>query len=420
MKYCGVKDKDIIKAVEEYRTPLYIYDKAKIKEQYDYLKENIPRQFSIYYSMKANPLLGICEIYKSLGSGIEVASAGEIYVALEAGFKGKDILFTSPAKSEDELKFAIQNDVYCINAESIEELNIINELAVKHNKVVDIGLRINPDFDLNGASMKMTGIPTQFGIDQPLIKEAFKILKNLHNIKLVGIHVYTGSHILNVENIINNFEGIFKLANDLQIKYNFDMKVLDIGGGFGIPYFKSESSLDMITLKVKLQELWNRYVSSFRDTRIIIESGKFLMAESGDYVVSLLYKKHCKGINYLICNGGINHHEPVSILGKRNFPVDIIVRGNINREVQEEVYDIVGPLLTTRDLIGRKMKLLSPEVGDLLVLRNSGAYGLTHSTSAFLSHETPAEVIVDEGKIFLLRERGNYKDYINSQKHLCR
>lgn len=411
-----MNDDQLKKISLEYGTPLYVYDSEIIKRQYFCLKNSLPECFEIFYSIKTNPLLGICELFRKLGSNIEVASSGELFIALSAGFSPEQIIFTSPGKSYDELEYAIETGIYSINIESIEEARMIDAIAKKKSKKVNISIRINPDFDVSGASIKMTGVPTQFGIDQQQVGDAIGILKSLTNTDIIGIHIFTGTQVLNYNNIVANMEAVIKLSLDLSSRYKFDLKFLDLGGGFGIAYTNTETDLDIEKMKQGIYEVWKRYSQNFIKTKVAVESGRFLMADAGVYLTKVLYCKVNKEKQYIICDGGSNHHANSAFLGRHvrnNFPMHILEKDNDKIEI-----NAAGPLCTPTDIVGQKVMLPKAKTGDILCVDKSGAYGLTNSPILFLSHELPAEIISFENSISILRERGKKEDFLNRQRSL--
>ncbi len=413
-----MNDNHLQALAQKYGTPLYAYDGDKIVSQFKKLKSCLPEEMEIFYSMKTNPLLGICQLFKSLNSSIEVASCGELFIALSAGFLPEQIIFTSPGKTYEDLEYAIEEQIYSINIESIDEAIIINSIAAEKNKKVDISIRINPDFDATCSSIKMSGVPTQFGIDQVLLGKAFDTFSQLPNINVIGIHIYTGTQALNAEKIIFAMEQIISLALELSEVYSFPLKFLDMGGGFGIPYFKGEVELDLDLLKEGAVKIWDKYKDRLAQTRVAVESGRFLMAESGWYLTKAIYSKECKGNKYIVCDGGSNHHASSAFLGRHirnNFPMHVL-----NKSDAEEEVNVVGPLCTPTDVIGQRVKLPVIGVGDIIAIDKSGAYGLTQSPLAFLSHPSPAEVIQFGEESYVLRERGRKEDYIIGQNKLNR
>ncbi len=406
----------VIDAVRQFGTPLYLYDSNLICNNYNILKKSLPDNFEIFFSMKANPLLGICELFKKLGSNIEVASGGELYTALTAGFNPEQIIFTSPGKTVEELDYAIETGIYSINAESLEEILLINDIGKSKSKTVDISVRINPDFDISGASIKMTGVATQFGVDQKHAENMFNKVADLTNVNIIGIHVYTGTQVLKADNIVSNMEEIIKLAINMSSIGGFELKFLDLGGGFGIPYFNNETHLDMDILRKGIAGVWQKYREKLQGTRVAVESGRYLLAEAGSYLTKVIYCKENKGKRYIICDGGSNQHANSAFLGRyirNNFPMRIL--GKDTEKVETEV---VGPLCTPTDVIGQRVMLPEASPGDILIVEKSGAYGLTDSPILFLSHSMPAEVMLYNGNISVLRERGEKEDLLNRQKGL--
>lgn len=407
---------------QKYGTPLFLYDGDQICEQCRILKECLYEGADLFYAMKANPLIGICQLLHFENCGIETASKGEIQTALRAGIVSSKIIFNSPGKTEEEIDFAIGNKIKLISIESVEEAELVNKMAKKRNLVVEVALRINQNYNFSKAKIKMTGIPSQFGIDETdLTDDLFEKFTELTHICIAGIQVYSGTQVLNAEEILRNTEYVIQLALRLSEKYHFELKYLNLGGGFGVPYFKGEITLNTVELKRGMQKLKKCYGYRLENTKIIFESGRFLLAESGMFVTKILYKKQSKGIIYYICDGGSNFHSSSAFMGRfvrNNFPMYGISR--VCKDEQEiKKVNVVGPLCTPADIIGQKVELcgkLNP--GDLVVVEKSGAYGLTYSPINFLSHSTPAEILKWNGNVKILRERGDVKDLWERQNEL--
>jgi diaminopimelate decarboxylase len=407
----------ILEILNEYKSPMYLYDAGIIQRQYMKLKSSLPERFEIFYSMKANPLLGICQLMKSCGTRIEVASEGELHTALAAGFPVQDIIFTSPGKTIDELEYAIDKQIYSINAESFAELDIIRKIAQEKSKKANVSIRINPDYDAFGAGIKMSGGSTQFGIDYEQLMEGIANMGNTPHINLIGIHVYMGTQILNADNIVSIMDKIFEMALSMQTGTGINLEFIDLGGGFGVPYFTNDHQLDLLELKSGTEKVWHKYRDKFCNTRIAVESGRFLLAESGKFFSKVLYCKHSKDRSYIVCDGGSNFHANSAFLGRHirnNFPMSIL--GKENEPLFEAT--VVGPLCTPTDVIGQRVMLPKAEPGDYLVVEKSGAYGLTNSPVMFLSHPQPAEVLVYDDAVYILREHGKKEDFLVGQKGL--
>ncbi|GKX68390.1 diaminopimelate decarboxylase [Inconstantimicrobium mannanitabidum] len=409
-------DSILMKCLKVNNGPMYIYDKKNIIDKLLVLSDALFDDAKIYYSMKANPLLGICKLMINNGCGIEVASKGELFVALKAGASPKNIIFTSPGKTYDEIDYAIDCDIKVINVDSFEEIKIINKLGENKNKIVKVGLRINPSVSFSNAKIKMTGVSSQFGIEEGCIDQYFidEILK-MKYVEVVGIQVYMGTNILDSNDIVKNSKYIIDLCISLEDKFKYKFKYLNLGGGFGIPYFKNEPMLDINDLKIQMNVLYENYRSSLSDKDIIFESGRFLMAESGCFITKVLYKKESKGQKYIICDGGSNFHSASAFLGRfirNNYPMHVL---NKNNDIKEK-FNVVGPLCTPTDVIGQNVELdCHINVNDYIVIEKSGAYGLTYSPCLFLGHEMPNEYLYDGEDFVLLRSKGNLEDVLINQ-----
>ncbi|MBR5361139.1 MAG: diaminopimelate decarboxylase, partial [Lachnospiraceae bacterium] len=407
-------DEKIESLVSEYGTPLYIYDKSVIKNSSAILKDSIYPGSRLFYAMKCNPLVGICSAFREEGLGIETASKGEITAALKAGFKGEDIIFTSPGKTEEEIGFAIENDLKVINIDSLYEAEIVDRIAGGKGKKVKIALRINPSQCYSNAKIKMTGIPSQFGVEEEELDGTFfEKLASFKNIEPVGFQIYMGTQMLKVADIIGNTEYAMNLAIKLSEEYGLELKYLNCGGGFGVKYFKNEEPLDMQELKEQMHSLKDRMGDKLKGVEVIFESGRFLMATAGVMVTKVLYRKDSKGQRFLICDGGSNFHSSAAFLGRfvrNNFPQRAIIHGQTGEKTETTV---CGPLCTSLDVMGQKVELdENTDAGDLIVIEQSGAYGYTYSPSLFLSHESPAEILVDGDSVKILRHRGESEDFL--------
>ena len=412
-----MNDKTIEKAVSEYGTPLYLYDMNNIGSHLKELQDAIMDKATVYYSMKANPLLGICQYMKEKGSGVEVASKGEMFIALQAGFQPENIIFTSPGKTVEEIRYAIDNKIKLINIESLEEAQLINQEAKAQNFIMPIAVRVNPRVSFANAKIKMSGVASQFGIEEESLNDSlFSELQKLRNISLMGIQVYMGTQILNAEDLVKNTEYIIELALRLSAKYGFSLQYLNMGGGFGIPYFPNETELDMRKLKAGFSKLDEIYADKLANTELIFESGRYIMAEAGVFVTKALYCKESKGNSYIVCDGGSNFHGASAFLGRfvrNNYPMYVV-----NSKESKISTNVTGPLCTPADIIGQKVCIGNASVGDIIVIEKSGAYGLTHSPLKFLSHEAPAEVVFYDEQYHVLREREKVDSFLLGQNTL--
>ncbi len=380
------------RAVWQYGTPLYLYDLEQFRLKINKLRKHLFPQSGLFFSMKANPLPKFCDIAYRGRCGVEIASAGELSLSLSAGVKPEDIIFTGPGKTERELEQAIEAGIFIVNAESIQEIRKIQKIARKKERVVPIALRINPHERKGSGKVQMSGIASQFGIEEEdLTEPLFEEILSMPNISLCGIHVYMGTSILKAEEICENTEYVIQLGLRLANTYSFELTYLNAGGGFGIPYFPKERELDMKELDSGMKQLGNTYKSQLTGTRVYFESGRYLLAECGVFLIRVLYRKKSKGNCYLVCDGGANFHAASAFLGRfvrGNFPMYVLGKSG-----EEQEFYVTGPSCTPTDLIGQKVRLpKNTKEGDIIVIEKSGAYGLTYSPYGFLSHSLPMEI----------------------------
>lgn len=410
----GKKDSTLLKIAHQISTPLYIYNNEEIVTNYTSLKKAFTNQVDVFYSLKANPSVAIATLFRKLGAGVEVCSLTELKIALLAGYSPQHIIFVGPAKKTDEIIFALENKIYAIVCESIDELNLINKLAETRSMVANIAIRINPAFSIRNASLKMGGVPSQFGIDQQYVFNNKKLFLEKNNINIIGIHVFSGTRILDYETFIENTKNIFALSEALSKEWSIDFQMIDIGGGIGVPYFKNEKAFDMTMLQQSINPLLRDYVKN-RKIRIILESGRYLMASAGVFISRIDYIKESQGISFLITDGGMNCHLTAAGYGsilKRNFPIRLLAESISKKKCN---YHITGPLCTPADVIGRGVELPEAKVGDFIIIYTSGAYGPSASPVLFLGHGYPSEVLMDKDKILVIRERDIPDDFIRKQ-----
>ncbi len=400
LRYFAVTDNQLMVAgrpvsewAEEYGTPCYIYDSSIIKRKIKLFREAMPSQMKLFYAVKANPHIGVLKGLVKLVDGFDVASTGELNAVLDAGGRPEVISFAGPGKSKEEICRAVDVDIGSINIESERELELVIEEGRRLGKIPKVSIRINPDFELHGAGMKMGGGSKQFGIDVEQLPELIKKITSLP-VDFQGFHIFAGSQNLNTDVICSVMKQSLDLMWRLAGSLADSVRLLNLGGGFGIPYFDKDEEMDVADVGKHLEALLKTYQPRFPKARFVIELGRYLVGECGLYVARVLYKKESRGKTFLVIDGGMNHHLAASgnfgqIL-RKNFP---IVIGNKADMSPCEQVDIVGPLCTPLDLIGSKLKLPTASEGDLIAVLNSGAYGYTASPLLFLGHRPPFEII---------------------------
>lgn len=414
----GITNQDVLHLAKEYETPFYLYDGNFLFEHYHNLREKLETNVDIFLSLKANNNANIAMLFKTWGSGIEVASMAELYLAERVGFKPENIIFSGPGKKKEELRYAIEKSIYSIIVESILELKYIQEISLEMNSTINVGVRINPENDLANSTIKMAGVARQFGIDESQLDSFFKILDSCPNINFMGIHVYTGTQIFEEKNIIESFKNTVRIARDIFFRFGKKSNMINLGGGFGVPYYSHELPLDIEQVISELNYLVIAEKEIFKDTRFIIESGRYLLAQSGMYVMKVLYSKISKTEKFYITDGGMHHHAASTFRGRtmrNNFELRTISNKDGADEKSLEKVNIVGPLCTPEDCIGKNVYTEKLEPGDLVGVLNSGAYGLSYSPIHFLGHPIPYEILKFNDKFIQIRGRGNKEDILFRQ-----
>jgi len=376
------------------QTPFYAYDRTLISERVALLRDKLPDALHIHYAMKANPMPAVVQHLAGIVDGLDLASQGEMQVALDTTMAVKNISMAGPGKRPEELAAAIAAGI-TVNAESFSELEQLASQSEKTGYPAQVAIRINPAFELKASGMKMGGGAKQFGIDEERVPDALRRIKTL-GLNFVGLHIYSGSQNLSAESIAETQKQAVELALRLAPDYPQPITKLNIGGGFGIPYFPGEQPLKLEYVGEKMATLCAKVKSELgTSAHLVIELGRYIVGEAGIYVCRIVDRKISRGQIFLITDGGLNHHLAASgnfgQIIRKNYPVAI---GNKMTDDQPEIASVVGPLCTPLDLLADKMQLSRAEVGDLVVVFQSGAYGYTASPHRFLSQPEAVEVFV--------------------------
>ena len=374
-------------------TPFYAYDRALIGARVAELRKHLPRDVHLHYAMKANPMPAAVQHLSRLVDGLDVASAGEMQVALDTGMAPALISFAGPGKSDAELARAAAAGI-AVNVESEREVEVLAQLSHTLSLKPRVAVRVNPDFELKSSGMKMGGGPKQFGIDTERVPALLARIGQL-SLDFQGFHIFSGSQNLRADAIQEAQQKTIELALRLAEHAPSPVRTLNIGGGFGIPYFPGEQALDIAAVGANLAKLLPQVGQRLPQAQVVIELGRYLVGEAGIYVCRVIDRKISRGHVFLVTDGGLHHHLAASgnfgQVIRKNYPV---VVGNKVVGREREIASVVGPLCTPLDLLADNMELAKAEVGDLIVVYQSGAYGLTASPTAFLSHPSPAEVLM--------------------------
>ena len=375
------------------RTPFYAYDRAVIDQRIQLLRDTLPTSMRLHYAIKANPMPELVQHVAKQVDGLDIASKGELALALQTVTKPEQISLTGPGKGDDELQAAIEAGV-TVNIESEGEMRRLADLAKRSGVQPRVTLRVNPDFELKSSGMRMGGGPAPFGIDAEQIPGLLKKLAKL-DLAFHGFHIFAGSQNLNAEAIIEAQNATLELAIRLAEDAPAPVQLLNMGGGFGIPYFPGDMPLELAPIADNLQTLSDQATQALPEAELALELGRYLVGEAGVYVCRVIDKKVSRGETFLVTDGGLHHHLAASgnfgQVIRKNYPVVI---GNKMAETKREVVNIIGRLCTPLDLLAAKVELPKAEIGDLVVILQSGAYGRSASPSDFLSHPPAGEILV--------------------------
>jgi diaminopimelate decarboxylase len=380
-------------AKEVGHTPFYAYDRAVIDARIAMLRRQLPQQIRLHYAIKANPMPELVEHVAHLVDGLDIASQGELALAVQTVTTPADISFSGPGKGVNELQAAIDAGI-TLNIESETEMERIAALAEKCGVRPRVTVRVNPDFELKSSGMRMGGGASPFGTDAERIPELLRELGNL-DLEFRGFHIFAGSQSLHAEAIITAHNETLRLAMQLAEHAPSPVRLLNMGGGFGIPYFPGDHPLDLVPIADNLEKLCAQAAQALPEAELALELGRYLVGEGGIYVCQVIDKKKSRGQTFLVTDGGLHHHLAASgnfgQVIRKNYPVLI---GNRMSSKETEVVNVVGRLCTPLDLLAAKVELPKAEIGDLVVILQSGAYGRSASPSAFLSHPNAKEILV--------------------------
>jgi diaminopimelate decarboxylase len=375
------------------QTPFYAYDRGLLRTRVAALRAALPAGVKLHYAMKANPMPAVVALMAGLVEGIDVASAGELKVALDAGADPAEVSFAGPGKRDAELRQAVAAGVL-VNVESERELPVLARAAADLGCPARVAVRVNPDFELKGSGMKMGGGPKPFGVDVERVPALLRQVRDL-GLSFEGFQIFAGSQNLRADSICEAQQKGFELALRLAEGAPTPVRFLNLGGGFGIPYFPGERRLDLAPVGANLAALQERARRDLPEAAFVIELGRYLVGEAGVYVTRIMDRKVSREQVFLVTDGGLNHHLSASgnfgQVVRKNYPVTIVTQAG---DPGREVASVVGPLCTPLDLLADRMELPVARIGDLAVVFQSGAYGASASPQSFLGHPHCMEVLV--------------------------
>ncbi|MFE2043046.1 type III PLP-dependent enzyme [Streptomyces sp. NPDC059477] len=379
---------------ERFGTPSYVYDLDRVARARADLFAALPAGVEVFYAAKANPHPELLRELRTGGCHAEISSVGELDAALLAGFPGDRILYTGPGKTAEELTEALTRGVRLFSTESLGDLRRVGETARKTGVTADCLLRVNHATGAAATSIRMTGVPSQFGFDSETLPGLAADLREVPGTRIAGLHFFPLSNAKDEAGLIAEFRHTVAAAATLQRDLGVTFRLLDIGGGFAAPYAVRGDRPVYGPLRDALTDALDEHFPDWRDgaPRIACESGRYLVADSGTLLTSVVNVKDSRGQRYAVLDAGINTFGGMSGLG-RIMPVTVEPHESAGPGGGPLTH-LAGPLCTPGDLLGRNVPLPGAAPGDLLTVPNAGAYGPTASLLMFLGRPAPAEIVV--------------------------
>lgn len=398
--YCeDVRVADVAKKVG---TPFYLYSHRTIVDHFRKLKDAF-REIDplICFSMKSNSNLAVCRALLNIGAGLDIVSGGELYRAMKAGADPKKIVYASVGKKKEEIREAIRRGIFMFNAESVPEIALINRIAGNMSKKIDVAIRVNPDVRPKTHKHVITGAKeTKFGIAFPVVENIFDNSNRYRHLNIIGLHLHIGSQITEAAPYIKAIKKVVSFIKDTKI----DVRSLNIGGGLGIIYSKEKPQT--------AKEFANAILPFLKGSglRIILEPGRFIVGNSGILATSVLYVKKARSKKFVITDAGMNdlirpsfyeaHHEIMPAVRRPGAAMDNV--------------DVVGPICESGDFLAKNRRLQEARAGDLLAVMSAGAYGFSMASN-YNTRPRPCEVMVINGRFYVVRRRERYEDLIRGE-----
>ncbi len=417
------EDRSVEELATEHGTPMYLYSARTIAEHYRKLKEAFARAGDlrgdpiICYSVKANSNLSILKLMRDLGSGFDVVSAGELYRVLKIGGDPRKVAFAGVGKTDDEIAYALDQEILLFNVESEEELENISRIAQSKKKVASVALRVNPDVDPHTHTYITTGKKeNKFGVDLERAKGVLKRAKELPGILMRGLHVHIGSQITKAEPYVETMTRLNEFLPQARAM-GLPIEFLDMGGGFGIWYKEK--------LARPVKEIADAVVPLMlkADCRLLIEPGRFIVGNAGVLITRVQYVKQSGEKRFVICDAGMNDLIRPALYGAYHRIWPVVTEASVSGEVPDEedwegaasVTDVVGPICESGDYFAKDRKLPPLKRGDLVCIYSAGAYGYAMA-STYNSHPRPVEVMVSgkDAKVISIRE--SFEDLVRPER----
>lgn len=393
-------DQDLINIAAEFGTPVYVYDAESIKEQYGKLKNSFSDNTRFFYACKALTNINILKYVNQLGADLDCVSINEVKLGLKAGFEPERILFTPNCVDLAEIEEAMAHKVHI----NIDNISILEQFGNKYGNSYPIFIRVNPHIYAGGNHKISTGhIDSKFGISIHQMRHIERVMKST-NILVEGLHMHTGSEIKDADVFLQGLEIMFELSEHFP-----DLKYIDMGSGFKVPYQKDDMETDVQTLGKKVEKVFTSFLKeSGKDLQLWFEPGKYLVSKSGHFLVKANVIKQTTATVFVGVNSGFNH-----LIRPMFYDSYHIIENLSNPNGPERIYTVVGNICET-DTFAWDRKINEVRETDTIVFRNAGAYGFEMSSN-FNSRLKPAEVFYLDGKAHLIRKRDEFEDLLKNQ-----
>ncbi|HEX6813139.1 MAG TPA: alanine racemase [Planctomycetota bacterium] len=415
---CGSSDDLAIGGVaatelaKRFGTPLYVFDAGVLRRRLARVQQALGPEVRVLWSVKANPSLAVTRTLREAGAGAEIASLGELHLARAAGHPVSELRFAGPGKTDAEIEAAVEAGLGCFHVEAEGEVASIAAAARRRGKQARVAVRVNLPQELSGSRMRMGGRSSRFGIDEDQVPALLTAIRGEPALLLAGLHVYGGTQSFDANAFVHHATLLTAHATRWERECRVKLPELDLGGGFGTAAFAGDPSFDLAAAGRGIQEL----VRTHPGRRWFVELGRYLCAPAGVYLARVVRCKKSGGVQQVILDGGMHHHAAATGAGSVLRRAPLLAHATGLRAPADTAATLGGPLCTPADQFAEQAMLPALEPGDLVAVLHAGAYGLSFSPVMFLSHPTPAEVIVDGGVARIARHRGQETDVLRGQE----
>ncbi|MEO6596048.1 MAG: alanine racemase [Planctomycetota bacterium] len=394
-------------------TPLYVFDAAVLRSRLQQVRAALGPRVQVLWSVKANPSLAVTRCLRQAGTGAEVASLGELHLAIAAGHSAAALRFAGPGKTDAEIDSAVAMGLGCFHVESAGEIASIAAAALRHGRTAGIAVRVNFARELGGSRLRMGGGSSRFGVDEDQVSALVQSIARDPALRLRGLHVYGGTQCFDAAAFARHATALAASAARWEQELSMQFDELDLGGGFGVAAFAGDPGFDLVSAGSAVQDLVAAHDRPGRTW--FVELGRFLCAPAGVYLTSVVRTKQSGGQNHAVLDGGMHQHAAAAGVGTVLRRAPLLVHSEDLQGVATHAVTLGGPLCTPADQFADQIELPALVPGDVLAVLHAGAYGLSFSPFGFLSHPAPAEVLVDGGEARIVRQRGSVHDALRGQ-----